>query len=167
VRRAFVIFSEGVGDTTTVPSDVAERALAAGVSVYPVVLDYHHWMVRKNDLETYLDERKKKIDDEAKRKDDRAAFLGLTPALQKLVLDMESFGKLGEMTGGNSLMNYDKVDSDTLQEILRAVIGDAQSQYLVGFVPPSSESPKQHKLEIRLAAKTSGTISSGKRTAIY
>jgi hypothetical protein len=166
VRRAFVIFSEGVGDSTTVPHDAAEGALAAGVPVYPVVLNYGQWLDRKSSRDGYLEERRS-MSQEERIKNDHAAAVYITPDLEKLVVDMDAFGKLGQMTGGNSLMNYDKLNADSLQEILRAVIGDAQSQYLVGFVPPYSGSSKSHKLEVRLAAKTSGTISSGRRTAIY
>ena len=166
VRRACVIFSEGVGDSTTIPHDAAERALAAGVPVYPVVLNYGRWLDRKSARDGYMEERRS-MSKEERIKNDHAAAVYVTPDLEKLVVDMDAFGKLGQMTGGNSLMNYDTLNADSLQEILRAVIGDAQSQYLVGFAPPSSPSSKQHKLEVRLAPKTSGTISSGKRTAIY
>jgi VWFA-related protein len=167
VRRALVIFSEGVGDTTSTPRDAAERALSVGVPVYPVVLNYGRWLDRKGWRDGYMEERRTMATPEERIKSDHAAAVYATPNLEKLVVDMDSFGKLGTMTGGNSLMNYDKLNAGSLQEILRAVIGDTQSQYLVGFVPPSSALPKPHKLEVRLAAKTTGTISSGKRTAIY
>jgi len=43
-----------------------------------------------------------------------------------------------------------------------------KSQYVVGFVPqPSSGALNKHKLEIKVASKSSGTLVDGKRTAIY
>jgi hypothetical protein len=38
--RMLVIFSEGIGATTTIPEDVADRALDLGIPIYPVATNY-------------------------------------------------------------------------------------------------------------------------------
>ena len=79
---------------------------------------------------------------------------------------MRQFAALGKMTGGPTL-DYPEVDASALRKILETVKTHGLSQYVVGFAPSSSETPKQHKLEIKLASKSSGTLEGGKRRAIY
>lgn len=40
VARVFVMFSEGIGATTTLPEDVGEEALDLGIPIYPVATNY-------------------------------------------------------------------------------------------------------------------------------
>jgi len=42
--RSLVVFSETAGPTSTQPQDVADRANALGIPVYPVVLDYDEYL---------------------------------------------------------------------------------------------------------------------------
>ena len=42
VARVMVIFSEGIGATTTVPEDVGNQALDLGIPVYPIATNYKH-----------------------------------------------------------------------------------------------------------------------------
>jgi hypothetical protein len=42
VSRILVMFSEGIGATTTVPEDVGNQALDLGIPIYPVVTNYRH-----------------------------------------------------------------------------------------------------------------------------
>lgn len=40
VARVLVIFSEGIGATTTIPEDVGNRALDLGIPIYPIATNY-------------------------------------------------------------------------------------------------------------------------------
>ena len=40
VARIFVMFSQGISATTTLPEDVGNRALDLGIPIYPVALNY-------------------------------------------------------------------------------------------------------------------------------
>ena len=42
VARVLVMFSEGVGATTTIPEDIGNRALDLGIPIYPIATDYKH-----------------------------------------------------------------------------------------------------------------------------
>lgn len=42
VARILVMFSEGIGATTTVPEDIGNQALDLGIPVYPIATDYKH-----------------------------------------------------------------------------------------------------------------------------
>src|SRR5205814_4889781 len=40
VSRVLVMFSEGIGATTTIPEDVGDQALDLGIPIYPVATNY-------------------------------------------------------------------------------------------------------------------------------
>jgi hypothetical protein len=42
VARVLVMFSEGIGATTTIPEDIGNRALDLGIPIYPIATDYKH-----------------------------------------------------------------------------------------------------------------------------
>ena len=42
VDRVLVMFSEGIGATTTIPEDIGNQALDLGIPIYPVATDYKH-----------------------------------------------------------------------------------------------------------------------------
>ena len=63
------------------------------------------------------------------------------------------------MTGGEL--------NDILEAVKRHALARFTSTYTVWFAPSSAASPRKHKLEVRLAAKSSGKITDGKRSAIY
>jgi hypothetical protein len=42
VARMLVMFSEGIGATTTIPEDVGNQALDLGIPIYPIVTNYEH-----------------------------------------------------------------------------------------------------------------------------
>ena len=80
---------------------------------------------------------------------------------------MLQFAALGKMTGGRAL-DYREIDAAALRTILQTVKSDGLSQYVVGFVPPDGNGePKEHKLQIKLASKSSGSLEGGVRRAVY
>jgi hypothetical protein len=42
-----------------------------------------------------------------------------------------------------------------------------RSEYVVGFVPETSDAPRRHKLEIRLRGKDAGRVMGGTRTLVH
>jgi hypothetical protein len=54
-----------------------------------------------------------------------------------------------------------------LERVLNHALARFSSNYTVGFIPPPSDSPRQHKLEVKLRPKSSGKVTEGNRSAIY
>ena len=79
---------------------------------------------------------------------------------------MHQFASLGKMTGGQT-SEYASIDAPTLRKILESVKSHGLSEYVVGFVPPSSDQTRVHNLSIRLAPSVKGTLEGGKRRAVY
>ena len=63
------------------------------------------------------------------------------------------------MTGGET--------DDILERIKKHALARFSSTYTVGFVPTPSDSPREHKLEVKLAPKSNGKVTEGKRSASY
>lgn len=57
--------------------------------------------------------------------------------------------------------------SDVLERVKRHALARFSSTYTIGFVPSPSSAPREHKLEVKLAAKVSGRITDGTRSATY
>jgi hypothetical protein len=60
-----------------------------------------------------------------------------------------------------------KETEDILERIEKHAVARFSSTYMVGFVPPPSGAPREHKLEVKLAPKSGGKVSEGKRIATY
>jgi hypothetical protein len=56
---------------------------------------------------------------------------------------------------------------DVLEAVKTHALARIGAHYSVGFVPSSNGSPREHKLEVRLAAKSSGKLTGGTRSATY
>ena len=133
VSRMLVMFSEGIGATTTVAEDVGNQALDLGIPIYPVATNYEHHIQGNYPRNLYR---------------------------------MEQFKALGKLTGGRAV-EYPAIDAATLRKLLESVKEDGLAQYVVGFVPSSNGTPKEHKLEVKLAKKSSGALEGGMRRATY
>ena len=161
--RVLVEFSAGRGGTTTLPEDVADAALALGVSVYPVVLNYHPRFGRVQPDE--IVGRRSDVRSDSAPEPGRGGRAGYSSVAA-------NFARLGSLTGGRSFQftpiewNADAL-AHTVDTIRTQTLDRALSQYIVGFTPQSSTGPREHKLEIKLVAKSSGKVTGGKRKAIY
>jgi hypothetical protein len=134
VARVMVMFSEGIGATTTIPEDIGNQALDLGIPIYPVATNY----------------------------------LGqIDSSYPRNLYRMGEFKALGKMTGGREV-EYMQINAATLGKILGDFKNHGLSEYVVGFVPPRvSGPPRQHRLEIKLASKSSGRLEGGRRRASY
>jgi len=63
------------------------------------------------------------------------------------------------MTGGQV--------NDILDAVKTHALARFTSSYTVWFAPSPSASPRKHKLEVKLAPKSSGKVIDGKRSATY
>jgi hypothetical protein len=79
---------------------------------------------------------------------------------------LHEFADLATLTGGRKF-ECPIVDAESLARILEDIRNHGLSQFVVGFVPQSNESPREHSLEIRLASQASGKLEGGKRRAVY
>jgi hypothetical protein len=139
--RALVIFSKGVDGTSRTPQDVADEAIASNVPVYPVALSV------------------------------ASAMYGAGQPGGAFYPYNETFESLGDLTGGRQFEAADSISADKVRDILQVVkthaLARLRSTYTIGFMPSPSGSPREHKLEVRLAAKSSGKLMGGKRSATY
>jgi len=140
--RMMIIFSQGISGTTTAPEDVAQLAVSLGIPIYPVL-------------------KHSKLMPEFWRR------TGANEAFE------ERLGRLGKLTGGRGFVPSPEKDdgalvASTLRNILQSIRNEGLSQYVVGFVPKASAgTPREHKLEIKLASKSSGELTGGKRKTVY
>jgi hypothetical protein len=56
---------------------------------------------------------------------------------------------------------------DVLDRVKQHALARFSSNYTIGFVPSESGAPREHKLEVKLAPKSSGKVTEGKRSATY
>ncbi len=56
---------------------------------------------------------------------------------------------------------------DVLERVKRHALARFSSNYTLGFVPSPSSTPREHRLEVKLAPKSSGKVTEGKRSATY
>lgn len=133
VSRVMVMFSEGIGATTTLPVDIGVHALDLGIPIYPVATNY---------------------------KDH------ISPGYPRNLWRMRQFESLAQVTGGRAA-ELPSIDAPLLLRILEAFKADALAQYVIGFAPDSTGSPRRHNLEVKVGKKSVGTVEGGKRRAVY
>ena len=159
-NRMLLTFANGLSPTSTLPADAVAPATALSVSVYPVMIA-HQLLVTQ-----YTDYRSKMETWNAGGRIDLDRYDPLV-RMQQTLKEMEQYGWLGELTGGNSF-DYNIIGIDEMRQILVKMWAEAESAYTAGFAcDPTPGAPKRHKLEVRLASEASGKISGGKRTVLY
>jgi len=143
-----LVFSDGLANgSSAVPEDASAVAQELGIAVYPAVLGYKDILDQINQAKV------------AKR-DVRLMNL------QSQENEVRMFTRLGPLTGGRAF-NLPQISLAVMQQILDFMVGQIRHQYLVGFVPEVSSTPRSHKLEVRLVDKTQGTLMGGTRTLVH
>lgn len=178
--RALVVFSESVGPTSTREQNAADVALALGIPVYPVVLDFEAYLLHpfmtmyvrtgflQEQADIYLP-----VPGPAER---RPATIGSAPAgdlpdrtyqpVNGSVVTMLRLGRLGPMTGGETLFPS-RISAAVITDILGVIRDKSLSQYIVGFVPPASGKARKHRLKIGIKPGEGSKLRGGERTAVY
>jgi VWFA-related protein len=153
-----LVFSDGLTNgSSAVPEDAAATAQELGVAVYPAVLGY------KN----ILDQIKQVREASGVRPDQVEPRSNVRLMnLEGQQAEVQRFTRLGPLTGGRAF-DLPQISLAVMQQILTFMVGQIRHQYLVGFVPEASSSPRSHKLEVRLADKTQGTLMGGTRTLVH
>lgn len=99
----------------------------------------------------------------------------LTGGLHFQAVNHAQPSKPGQSTQGSvfSAKNppaYSMTGSETdgiLERVKKHALARFSSSYTVGFGPSPSGAPRKHKLEVKLAPKSSGKVTEGKRSAAY
>jgi VWFA-related protein len=150
--RMMLIFSDGFGTTTSTPEDAAKSCEEMGVTVNPVVLGHGKL------LDQMRNEQQK---ESAKSSKNPSAIPSATAdRLNEKQTDIEHFGSLGRLTGGHAF-DPPQMDLSILRRILAGLVGEARTEYVVGFTP--DDVGKRHKLEVRLRDKSVGQMVGGTR----
>lgn len=140
-----LVFSDGLANgSSAVPEDASAVAQELGVTVYPAVLGH------KN-LQDQINVNK-------------SAIRGMN--LESQQHEIQRFTQLGPLTGGRAF-DLPQVSIAVMQQILGYMVGQIRHQYLAGFVPEVSGSPRTHKLQVRLIDKSQGTLMGGTRTLVH
>jgi hypothetical protein len=85
---------------------------------------------------------------------------------------MDNFARLSSLSGGRSFAPNPEMSVGEVAQIFDAIrteaLARARLQYTIGFRPEVSAGPaREHKLEIKLVAKSTGKVTGGKRKVIY
>lgn len=81
-------------------------------------------------------------------------------------LQVLEFARLGELTGGRSY-DPDVVNRSVMKQILEGLVGSIRTEYVVGFTPGPSATPRKHTIEVRLRDKKLGQIVGGTRAVTH
>ena len=178
--RALVIVSPGAEGTSITPQDLADQGIAANVPIYPVVLPSNQWIW----YEGYT------YDPFSPGPNGQWLQLGLCPPRPPAFgkpIDCplnRPFESVGDQTGGRSFEAPRRAGPDPaaglerfsmtggqvnniLEAVKRHALARFTSTYTVWFAPSPSASPRNHKLEVKLASKSAGKVTDGKRSAAY
>ena len=158
VSRLMVIFSDGEPTGKAKPDAAVKIAIAEGIPLYPVVLGHERLKERINRAAA------------AGNRNPNRNLGGETPAQSRakdLEHEMFEFASIGEATGGRSF-DPPVVSSSVIRTILAGLVQQVRAQYVAGYDPgPSGESPKVHKVQVRLLAKDKGKLHGGVRTVVH
>jgi len=180
--RVLVAFSQGAGPTTTTTQDVADQAIALGIPVYPVVLDFYKYYrtpVAATGRTAGGGEGVHTFPPVAATAPPAGGGVSTPPTpsggcvtpdgrgtCYGLTLPLEKMWNVGALTGGRGFYPY-SIDEGVVSSTLKVIRNEGLSQYVVGFVPPTPGRQKKHNLEVRLQSKSSGKLRGGKKTAVY
>jgi VWFA-related protein len=144
--RMIMVFSDGLGTTTSRPEDAAELDRELGIPVYPVLLGHRQLLQRPADARA----REKPV------KSSKKGGASGGPSQSEMKLEARAMQ-----------VDPPAIDLNTMRQILWAILADMRAWYTVGFPVEPSETLKKHKLEVRLANKDMGKIEGGTRTLLH
>ena len=150
--RMVLVFSDGFPTTNSRPEDAAGLDRELGIPVYPVVLGHQKLMQRMGEVQA-----KQAPSGPSSRS------LSYLTAKQNEIAD---FASLGELTGGRSF-DPPEINLSVMRSIVGTMVALIRTEYVVGFVPETSDAPRKHKLEIRLGEKNAGKVMGGTRTVVH
>jgi hypothetical protein len=140
--RVLVIISNGAEAGASTIRSVADEASTSNVPVYPVALAHHLVVLNAGGQ---VDRRELPFD--------------------------EDFQRLGGLTGGHAFEAADAMSAGEMRDIIKKVevhaLAHARAQYVVGFTAAASDKSRDHRLEVKLASKSSGRVTGGKKTVRY
>jgi hypothetical protein len=168
-----VMFSPGIGGTTTSADDVATLAITLGIPIYPVAFR----IARSGIFSSGRDgggraEARERVSGPEEDFYELGAQTGGRAFEASLALAGDrTFGSVREAsaahdTGGSSDLTLKKV-REILEVAKREGLARARSQFTVGFAADSSATPREHVLEVKLAAKSGPKLTGGKRRIVY
>jgi hypothetical protein len=76
--------------------------------------------------------------------------------------EIQHFASLGRLTGGGAF-DPPAMSAGILKQFVAGLAARVQTEYVLGFTPEASASPRRHKVEVRLRDKSLGQIVGGKR----
>jgi hypothetical protein len=157
--RLLAVFSQGGGPTNTTAEDVADRANALGIPVYPILLGRYQAAI--------MGTRPAGAGSDASARgcDPRNIEQGLT-CQDGDSIQLEWVARVGKLTGGRAFYPGG-MDEKLVSDILVVVRNEGLFQYVVGFAPEPAGRPRNHTLEVKLKSKASGELRGGKRPAKY
>ncbi|MBS1855371.1 MAG: VWA domain-containing protein [Acidobacteria bacterium] len=155
--RLMLVFSDGFPSTDTRPDDIAVPLRDTGVAIYPVVLG--HWQLAEqiNAEQERLTERSHRDEMPSSKRLD---------SLNEKAHQIAEFKQLADLTGGQSF-DPREITLDVLKQVLAFMAGQVRSEYVIGFAPEVSATPRRHKLEVRLREKDTGRLLGGTRTLVH
>jgi VWFA-related protein len=154
--RMLVVFSDGLGNTTSTAEDAAGVCRDLGIPVYPVVLGHAQ----------LVEEARLAVQQAAAGRSEAARQNYRLKQLQNQETRMEEFAQLGSLTGGRSF-SPPEITLNVMRQILAGMVAQVRTEYVVGFVPePDAGAARSRKLEIRLRSKDAGSVLGGTRTVL-
>ena len=153
--RLLLVFSDGFPTSDTRPEAAVAAARECGIPVYPVVLGHARLVERAAQQRTPDFNRRGAPNPRAQERLSR---------IQEQEATILEFAEVGEKTGGRSF-DPPVFNSQIVRQILQAMVGHIQAEYVAGYYPaPSSAQGKPRKVEVKLRSAALGKVRGGVRT---
>jgi hypothetical protein len=90
----------------------------------------------------------------------------LATQLQLFEDQVAAFAQLGDWTGGRAFDPPD-LTSKNVKDTIQALAGQVRFEYVIGFSPAPSQTPRPHKMTVRLVGHKDARLTGGERVAVY
>ncbi len=144
--RIMLVFSDGLGTTSSVPEDASKLCVELGIPVYPVLLGP-------------IPQRSAGVTAKGKPKPPTKG--------DERVFQAQDYMRLADLTGGKA-MHQDYLTLDVTRQIVKFLAVVAITEYVAGFMPEVNETgTKKHKLQVKLKNKELGKLDGGTRAIVH